>query len=52
MPTSTTHPSVRRHSNAGAWRTSMNSLKMMRTLMSAITIALTVTTVLALSVPF
>jgi len=30
----------------------MNSRKMMRTLMSAIAIALTVTTVLALSVPF
>ena len=37
---STTHASVRRHSRAGACRTSMNSRKMMRTLMSAITIAL------------
>ena len=51
-PMRTTQASVRRHSNAGAWRTSMNSRKMMRTLMSAITIALTVTTVLALNVPF
>jgi len=48
---STTQASVNRHSRTGAWRTSMNSRKMMRTFTSAITITLDVISALDRSDP-